>query len=128
MSGATKRAAQKKVSGVAVFSTGQAARICGVRMRTVDFWANAGAATSWIEPSGMGSDRWYRFDDLVVLAVVGELQYATTIRMKRMVEEEIRRHSSRDVVHIEFPSCILSIDLKRIRERVTAAIAKETGR
>lgn len=81
------------------FAAGDAARLTGVRYRTLDYWARSG----FLQPSaatanGKGSDRLYSFRDLVALRTAGRLRRAGVgLSAIRAVLDELARLDLGDV-------------------------------
>jgi hypothetical protein len=72
------------------FHTPEAARISGVSIRTVDYWARSGV----LEPSiakarGTGSERLYSSIDVLALCVLGQFP-DTSFAFRRRVVSQIR--------------------------------------
>jgi DNA-binding protein len=103
-----------------LFSTGRAAKIVGLPMRTLDYWARIGLATPSIETSGTGSARWYKNDDLLVLAAMAALQKDTTITVRRGLAQEIRGAvKSAEFVRYKFGGVVeIIVNLKLLREQI----------
>ncbi len=82
------------------FTAGQAARLCGVKYRTVDYWSRSGFLEASIsEAYGKGTRRVYSFADVVSLRVARELRrLGVSLQGLRLVQARLRTYR-----HLEHP-------------------------
>lgn len=100
-----------------------AVKVAGVSVRNVDYWARIGLATPKIEAAGAGSDRWYTFNNLVVLAAVAQLQPTANIALRRLLVAEIRRNPSAQFVSVKVgPLVELVCNIERLRVDVRRSV------
>jgi DNA-binding transcriptional MerR regulator len=106
-----------------LYSTGRVAQLVGVCMRTVDSWATNGLAPASIRAAGVGSDRWYRFDDLVVVKAMAVLRHETDIPLRRLVAQAIRREPTAETVEVKSgPIVTLFVNVEKIRVELRTAL------
>ena len=107
-----------------MWTSGEAVLATDVPMRTLDYWARQGIVIPWIKADGTGTDRWYKFEDLIVLCAVGAsgLGHISLLTKKRLAMEV---RSNLNANHIQFqlsPVAVLDIDLEAVRDAVVAHI------
>ncbi len=119
MSGANVGENRSKSRARGLFSTGDAAKISGVPMRTVDYWDRIGLVKPSIRTHGSGFSRYYKLPDLVVLKAMGALQHETNIELRRGVAAQIRNNPGQNVLRVKHgPFLELVLDLLRLRQEV----------
>jgi hypothetical protein len=107
-----------------LYSTREAARIVGANFRNVDYWANNGEATACIPAHGTGTDRWYTYEDLVVLYVVNAMRGETGHDMRLTIADAVRKADrNQELLEVQAGS-LLSIWINL--GKVHAALASAT--
>lgn len=102
----------------ASYHTPEVARITGIPLRTLDYWARAAILKpSVAEANGTGSERLYSFDDLIVITAVCSVP-ATDSALRKHIAARVRsRAKSKDVLRVELSEyAALFIDIRQIQE------------
>ena len=107
-----------------LFSTSEASAITGVSHRTIDYWSKIKLVVASIEAAGTGSDRWYSFEDLVILYAIGQSPM-DAVKGKQCIVRALRDQPGADVVKVS-PSPLLTvfINAARLRKEVASAIER----
>lgn len=76
------------------FTAGNAARLAGVKYRTLDYWSRSGfLEASLAEASGKGTRRFYSFADVVALrAAVALRRFGVSLQALRKIQERLRTY------------------------------------
>jgi hypothetical protein len=115
-----------------MYSTTEAARLTGVALRTVDYWAKCGVASAVVPARGTGSARRYDYADLIVLKAMQQLP-CDDVAVRKLIAAELRNSDLFQVEIFQMPlSPLLEvfINLARIRESIEAtdAVTQEVQR
>ncbi len=106
--------------GTPTFSSGEAVRISGVPFRNVDYWARTGLVVPTIPASGIGSERRYSGEDIVVLtamAIMTDALGKCTTASRKLVVDAIRNGNSSGLLTVKQSRLVtLTLDLRGIRK------------
>jgi DNA-binding transcriptional MerR regulator len=111
-----------RAPGPGLFSSGEASAITGVSQRTIDYWSKIRLVRASIECHGTGSDRWYNFEDLVVLYAIRQSPM-DAVHAKLSIVRALRDQSRAEIVEVSLsPLLTVFINVARVREQVTSAL------